>query len=112
MEDEQNNKHVRCKSGIENEYRNYLAQYVVAHDEPCDELESDEQNDPEQVKLHKDYIAEICAAILQYKDGTTRCRIIQSKMSDRAKSPGDGNNAKSRIQTDDTQRVNQSMLEC
>ena len=97
MEDEQNSKHVRSKSGIENEYCNYLALCVVAHNEPCDELESDEQNDPEQAKLRKDYIAEVCAAILECNDGTTRSEIIHPKMSDRAKSPHDGNNAKSRI---------------
>ncbi|HTW59176.1 MAG TPA: hypothetical protein VMD99_13675 [Terriglobales bacterium] len=57
MEDEQNNKHVRRKSRIEHEYRNYLALRIVAHDEAGDELESHEQNNPEQVRLGKDCIA-------------------------------------------------------
>jgi hypothetical protein len=59
MEDEQNGEHVCCESGIENKLPQYLALYVTTHDELPDELESREENDPEQVKLRKDRGAEV-----------------------------------------------------
>jgi hypothetical protein len=59
MEDEQDGEHVRCESGIENKLPQYLALYVATHDELSDELESYEQNDPEQIKLRKDCGAEV-----------------------------------------------------
>ena len=112
MEDEQNSKHVRCERGIEDERPNYLALYVIAHDEVGDELESHEQNNPEQVKFRKDRVAEICAAISEYNDSATGSGVIHPKMLNRVQ-PRDGeHDAKSGIQAKDTQRVDQPVLQC
>ncbi|MFZ0862724.1 MAG: hypothetical protein WCA27_21115 [Candidatus Sulfotelmatobacter sp.] len=111
MEDEQNSKHVRCERGIEHECPDYLALYVIAHDEVGDELESHEQNNPEEVKLRKDCIAEVCAAISEYNDSATGRGVIHPKMLNRVKPRDGGHNAKSSIQAKDTQRVNQPVLQ-
>jgi|SRR5579863_6510024 len=104
MEDEQDDEHVGRKSGIENKLRQNLSLYVIAHDELTDELESHEQNDPEQIKLRNDCITESCAAISQCNDGATGDGVTYAKMLNRAKTRDSGHNAKSRIQTKDTER--------
>jgi hypothetical protein len=111
MENEQDSKHVRCESGIEHERPNYLPLYVIAQDEVGDELESHEQNNPEQVKLRKDCIAEVCTAISEYNDSATGSGGIHPEMLNRVKSRDGGHNAKSSIQAKDTQRVNQPVLQ-
>lgn len=112
MEDEQNGEDIRCESGIEDETPNYLALYVVADEEFCDELEGHEQNNPKQVKLGENRMTEVRAPLSEYRDVTIGSRTIHPKMPNRVKPPNDGHNDKSRIQAKDTQRVNQSVLQC
>jgi hypothetical protein len=111
MKNEQTSKHVRCEGGIEHECPDYLTLYVVAHDEVRDELESHEQNDPEQVELPKDCIAEVCTTISENGDGTAGRGIVLPETLNRVKPPDGGNNAKSRIQANNAQRIDQSTLQ-
>jgi hypothetical protein len=111
MEDEQDGEHVGCEGGIKNELHDYLARYVIAHDELPDELESHEQNDPEKVKLRKDYVAEGCAAISEYDDCATGDWVTYAKTLNRAKTQDRGHNAKSGIEAKGAQRVKEPVLQ-